>query len=77
MNKIISKSEFKPKALHYFRIVELSGKELIISDRGKPVIKIVPYKDQTDETIMALRNSVKQYVDPTEPVGLEDWDGLK
>jgi antitoxin (DNA-binding transcriptional repressor) of toxin-antitoxin stability system len=40
--RIISKSEFKPRALYYFRVVEQSGKELIISDHGKPVIKIVP-----------------------------------
>jgi prevent-host-death family protein len=77
MNKIISKSQFKPKALHYFRIVEQSGKELIISDHGKPVLKIVPYQDQTDETMKGLRNTVKHFVDPTQPVGLEDWNSLK
>lgn len=77
MNKIVSKSEFKPKALHYFRIVEQSGKELIITDHGKPVLKIIPYKDQTDEMIKRLRNTAKHYVDPTQPVGLEDWNSLK
>lgn len=76
MEKIISKSEFKPKALHYFRVVQESGKALIISDHGKPVLKIIPYKDESKQRLKALRNSVKKYVDPTEPVGSDDWDVL-
>ena len=43
MEEMVSKSKFKPRALKYFRQVEKTGKELIISDRGKPVLKIVPY----------------------------------
>ncbi|SPD75164.1 conserved hypothetical protein [uncultured Desulfobacterium sp.] len=77
MKKIISKSEFKPKALHYFRIVQKSGKELIISDHGRPVIKIVPYEDNTEDILKSLRNTVSEYVDPTEPVGLDDWESLR
>lgn len=77
MKNIVSKSEFKPKALHYFRVVQETGKELIISDHGKPVLKIVPYKENTKEQLNDLRDSVKKYVDPTEPVGLNDWDALK
>ncbi|MFZ1983600.1 MAG: type II toxin-antitoxin system Phd/YefM family antitoxin [Desulfatitalea sp.] len=76
-NETISKSEFKPKALHYFRIVEQTGKEFIISDRGKPVVKIVPYKDSTEDTLKALRNTVKSYIEPTQPVGLDEWEVLK
>lgn len=76
-NKPISKSEFKPKALHYFRMVEQTGKELIISDHGKPVIKIVPYKDSTKEILASLRNTVTSYTEPTQPVGLDDWEALK
>ena len=77
MERIISKSKFKPKALHYFRIVQESGRELIISDHGKPVLKIVPYREDINEKLDVLRNSVKIYIDPTEPVGLDDWDILK
>lgn len=76
-DKPISKSEFKPKALHYFRMVEQTGKELIISDHGKPVIKIVPYKDSTKEILASLRNTATIYIEPTHPVGLDDWEALK
>ena len=77
MEKMISKSQFKPRALQYFREIEKTGKELIISDRGKPVLKIVPYNDNTEETLKALRNTVVKYDDPTKPVGLDDWEALK
>lgn len=77
MDNMISKSEFKPRALHYFREVEKTGKELIISDHGKPVLKIVPYVEDPEASLKVLRDTVLKYEDPTEPVGLEDWEALK
>ena len=78
MEEMISKSQFKPRALQYFREIEKTGKELIISDRGKPVLKIVPYTEENPaEALKALRGTVIKYDDPTEPVGLEDWEALK
>jgi prevent-host-death family protein len=77
MENMISKSQFKPRALHYFREIERTGKELIISDHGKPVLKIVPYKENPEESLKILRGTVKEYEDPTEPVGSEDWEALK
>ena len=77
MEKSISKSKFKPKALEYFREIERSGKELIISDHGKPVLKIVPYKDDPLAALKSLRNTVIKYENPLEPVAIEDWEALK
>jgi len=77
MEEMISKSQFKPRALEYFRRVEKTGKELIISDHGKPVLKIVPYTENPEEALKTLRDTVIKYDDPTEPVGLEDWNALK
>lgn len=77
MEKMISKSQFKPHALKYFREVEKTGQEIIISDRGKPVLKIIPYTENPEEALKALRDTVIKYDDPTEPVGLEDWEALK
>jgi prevent-host-death family protein len=77
MEEMISKSQFKPRALQYFREVEKTGQELIISDRGKPVLKIVPYTENPEDAMKSLRNTVVKYENPTEPVGLEDWEVLK
>lgn len=70
----ISKSKFKPKALEYFRDVQETGKPIIITDRGKPVLKLVPYIEKSESILESLRNTVLQYEAPMEPVGLEDWE---
>ncbi|MDA2934085.1 type II toxin-antitoxin system Phd/YefM family antitoxin [Acidobacteria bacterium AH-259-D05] len=77
METSVSKSKFKPRALEYFRQVEKSGRELVITDRGKPVVKIVPYSEDPESTLRELRGSVLRYENPTEPVGGEDWESLK
>ncbi|PYR98748.1 MAG: hypothetical protein DMG16_20150 [Acidobacteria bacterium] len=41
----ISKSRFKSHALEYFQQVEQSRKRLIITHRGKPVLKVVPFSE--------------------------------
>lgn len=77
MNDTVSKSQFKARALHYFRQIEKTGKSIVVTDRGQPVLKIMPYSEDPNEYLRELRNSVLQYDDPTEPVGLEDWESLK
>ena len=76
MEQIISKSQFKPRALQYFREVQEKGLELIITDHGKPVIKIIPYSKNHKEVLKRLQNTVLKYEDPTDPVGVEHWEVL-
>lgn len=40
----MSKSVLKARMLEYFRKVEQSGEELVVTDNGKPVLKIVPLR---------------------------------
>ena len=68
MKNSVSKSEFKPKALEYFRHIEKTGKHLIITDRGKPVLKITPYSQDHTESLKLLKNSVVKYEEPLDPV---------
>lgn len=75
--KRIPKSRFKPRALEYFRQVERTRKPLVITDRGTPVLKIVPYSEDRGDPLEDLRGSVLEYDRPTEPVALEDWEALK
>jgi prevent-host-death family protein len=77
MKRIISKSQFKPRALKYFREVEQTGRELIIADRGRPVLKIVPYAEDPEAWLKPLRGSVVRYKAPTEPVAVDDWGALQ
>ena len=77
MERIVSKSKFKPKSLEYFRQIEETGGEVIITDHGRPVLKVIPYSAEPSEAQHLLRNSVKKFVGPTEPVGAGDWEALK
>lgn len=77
MKRSVSKSQFKPKALEYFREIEKTGQPLVITDRGKPALKIVPYSEDPDAWLRLLRGSVLKYADPTEPVGADDWKVLR
>jgi antitoxin (DNA-binding transcriptional repressor) of toxin-antitoxin stability system len=74
---MVSKSKFKPRSLEYFREIEKTGKEMIITDHGHPVLKIVPYTADPGEALACLRESVLKYEEPFEPVGQEDWTALK
>jgi antitoxin (DNA-binding transcriptional repressor) of toxin-antitoxin stability system len=63
--------------LEYFREIEKSGEPLIITDRGRPVLKVVPFSSDRPDVRAALRNTVLRYDGPTEPVGAEDWESTK
>jgi prevent-host-death family protein len=73
----ISKSRFKARALDYFRMVERTGRPLIITDRGVPVLQIVPYRPDPAEALRVLRDSVVRYEAPMAPVGEEDWESAE
>ena len=77
MTRFISKSSFKPQALKYFRQIQEDGRELIITDHAKPVIKIIPFKKEPNVILEELRNSVIHFDDPCKPVGQDDWEALK
>jgi prevent-host-death family protein len=77
MTTMLSKSQFKPRALEYFRRVERTGQEIIITDHGRPVARIVPYEVDQEQALRSLRGTVLEYHDPTEPVGLRDWETLE
>jgi len=77
MSLKVSKSKFKPQALEYFRKIEETGEEIIITDHGHPVLKVVPYSEEPSEILKVLRGSVLKYKNPTEPVGSGDWESLK
>ena len=76
MKNTVSKSQFKPHALEYFRKIEQTGEDLIITDRGRPVLKVSPYTEDPDQVLRELRDTLVAYEDPTEPVGKEGWEAL-
>jgi prevent-host-death family protein len=77
MPNSVSKSRFKAHALELFRQVERTGQPLIITDRGRPVLKLTPYREDAKDPLKALRETVVRYESPTKPVGESDWESAK
>jgi len=77
MSKTVSKSRFKAKALEYFREVERTGQDIVITDKGKSVLRVTVFVDDAEQGRRSVRGSVIQFEDPTDPVGLEDWEALR
>ena len=73
----VSKSRFKARALEHMRQVERTGNELVITDRGTPVVKIVPYERNPAALLKPLRGTVRRYSEPTRPVAEKDWEALR
>ncbi|WNC91015.1 type II toxin-antitoxin system prevent-host-death family antitoxin [Paraburkholderia sp. FT54] len=74
---LVSKSEFKAKALEFFRQVESSGESVIVTDHGKPAVEVRPYRGVERSPLEVLRGTVLRYDDPTEPVGEDDWESAQ
>ncbi len=72
----VSKARFKAKALEHLREVERTGAELVITDHGRPVVKVVPYADDPETLLRSLRGSVKRFVDPLKPVDVA-WESSR
>jgi len=73
-NNQISKSEFKTKALEFFRQIETSGESVIVTDHGKPTLEVRPYRGLNRAPLDILRGSVVRYDNPTESVAENEWE---
>jgi prevent-host-death family protein len=72
----VSKATFKARALEIFRRVQETGEPVLITDRGRPVLRLEPYYGEDDAVLASLRGSVVAFDQPTEPVGEDDWESL-
>lgn len=73
----VSKSEFKAKALEFFRQVEASGQSVIVTDHGKPALEVRPYRGVERNPLDILHGSVVRYDNPMGPVAADEWESAK
>lgn len=73
----VSKARFKARVLVYLRKVQETGQPVVILDRGRPVVKVVPYRSEAEDILRILRGSVQRYNEPSKPVAVEDWETFK
>ena len=75
MTNTISKSKLKAKMLEIFRQFEASGEELIVTDGGKPVLKIVPIKSkQTSVELFSPVQGRVRYCEDVNTPTIAEWN---
>jgi len=72
---VISKSKLKAKMLEIFRQLEASGEELIVTDQGRPVLKIISIKKEASvaEVFGDIQGKVSYFEDINTP-SLSEWE---
>lgn len=75
MTQMISKSKLKSQMLAIFRRLEDEGEELIVTDQGKPVLKIIPIKakKKVSELFGEYQGKVIYPEDINQPT-TNEWD---
>ena len=70
----VSKSQLKAKMLEYFRQVEQSGEELIVTNNRMPVLRVIPIKKkrETAEVFGDMRGKIKYHEDILIPE-TDEW----
>lgn len=77
-NQQFSKTEFKARALELFREVEATGEPIVVTDHGKPVLEIRPYREAAKRNPLdVLRGSVLRFDDPLSPVSDDAWEAAQ
>ncbi len=73
--KYVSKGVLKSRMLEYFREIERTGKELIVTDHRKPVLKIIPLERKpksTESIFKPYRHRIIYREDMTTPT-IDEW----
>ena len=78
----IKASEFKAKCLKLMDEVAASGKEIIVTKNGRPVSRLVPYREKPKSLFGIDRGRIEILGDIIEPLEVEweaetgkTWDG--
>ena len=74
--------EFKAKCLGLIDEVSETGQEMIITKRGKPMAKLIPFEQESVDSLFGrLKGVVRIVGNPDDLINpiipIEDWDSLK
>ncbi|MBS2024511.1 MAG: type II toxin-antitoxin system prevent-host-death family antitoxin [Deltaproteobacteria bacterium] len=69
----VSKAALKARMLEYFRRVEETGEELVVTDRGRPVVRVTAVRAQqtASELFADVRGRVRYRGDVLAPTAAE------
>lgn len=71
---VVSKGVLKAKMLEYFRRVEETGEELVVTDSGVPVLRVLPIRQRRSaaEVFADVRGKVRYHADVLAPT-IDEW----
>jgi prevent-host-death family protein len=70
--QVIKASEFKAKCLHLMDVVNETNEEIIITKNGKPVSRLLPYKQQVESLFGLHEDKLHSRDSLIEPID-EQW----
>ena len=74
--RAVSASEFKARCLQLMDEVDQSGVEIVITKRGRPVSRLVPYRERPATLFGMMSGRVEVRGEVVEPVG-DDWEAAR
>ena len=72
--KEIAAGQFKNQCLALMDEVQQTGEPLVVTKRGKPVVKLVPIIRDDDDFFDSMKGRVTVAGDIINTVPLEDWE---
>ncbi|MBS1866813.1 MAG: type II toxin-antitoxin system Phd/YefM family antitoxin [Acidobacteria bacterium] len=76
--KEIKASEFKSRCLKVMDRVQQTGEPVIVTKRGKPVVKVIPMETANNDIFGFMKGRMEivgDIVSPATPI--DDWNALK
>lgn len=70
--QVIKASEFKAKCLHLMDVVNETNEEIIITKNGKPVSRLLPYRQQVESLFGLHEDRLHSRDSLIEPID-EQW----
>lgn len=72
--RTISKTQLKARMLEVFRELEQTGEEILVTDHGRPVLRIspLPHGDTIEELFGPFQGKVGFVEDPDTPTS-DEW----
>jgi prevent-host-death family protein len=76
--KTMPAGQFKARCLKIMDQVKSTREPVVITKKGRPVAKLVPAEEASDDFLGKLSGTMKIVGDITQPLeGPEDWDALR
>ena len=74
----LSVSEFKAKALGVLDRVARTGEGVVVTKRGKPIVKVIPFFSDSEALVPgSMQGSVLEEEDIVSPLGADLWDAAR